>query len=244
MQIHIEKLRRNRPGGGKLATSRWMVVIWAVSVVGLGVIAALLRGLMGLSGLASQRIDAFSPQILSSMSRPLALSRSPHRKEVSHYWRGSLKGFVYAGIPIGFVEILGHQIDEATHLCRKVLPVGIERSDRDLIRQEFGEEGNKNPGSQFVSDKVRRDVNQSLPKYGGRPQNVAVVGFEAARYSHRDRAIRPREVPLLAPWHIIKVKTAMRDEIRRMLRPSTLGEIFRRATHNEPDLGEATHDQA
>jgi hypothetical protein len=50
-----------------------MVVIWAVSVVGLGIIAALLRGLMGLSGLTSHRIDAISPQISRSMSRPLGV---------------------------------------------------------------------------------------------------------------------------------------------------------------------------
>src|SRR5882724_8241536 len=110
---------------------------------------------------------------------------------------------------MSFVKIPGHQVDEASHLCREVLAMGIESSDCNLIRQKFGEEGNKRTGSQFVSDKVRRSVNQSLPKYGGRAQNLAIVGFEAARYSHRDGAIGPREMPLLAPWHIIKVKIAV-----------------------------------
>jgi hypothetical protein len=61
----------------------WMVVIWAASVVGLGIIAALLRGLMGLAGFTGQRIDALSPQISSSMSRPLGIVPIS-RKEVSH----------------------------------------------------------------------------------------------------------------------------------------------------------------
>jgi hypothetical protein len=55
-----------------------MALIWAGGVIGLAIVAALLRLLMGLAGLTGHRIDALSAQTSISMRQPLASSRSPH----------------------------------------------------------------------------------------------------------------------------------------------------------------------
>jgi hypothetical protein len=50
-----------------------MALIWAGGVIGLAIVAALLRLLMGLAGLTGHRIDALSAQISISMRQPLGI---------------------------------------------------------------------------------------------------------------------------------------------------------------------------
>ncbi len=66
----------------------WMGLIWAVSVMGLGIVAMLVRVLMGLAGLTDQRADTLSPQLSSWISHPLGMvpisaSTHPGQKRLS-----------------------------------------------------------------------------------------------------------------------------------------------------------------